>query len=113
MLKFANGQPIEPSTSMTAPIDIFEAHDVTSCDINNTLCIRPVGLAWDSSGRLFMSSDATGEIWVILRADGKPTISTKGAPGKVGKSSPSSASSLGVSSMSILAVITTVFAFLM
>jgi hypothetical protein len=36
-------------------------------------CFRPVGLAWDSNGRLFMSSDATGEIYMIIRSDGTPT----------------------------------------
>lgn len=33
-------------------------------------CFRPAGLAWDGQGRLFMSSDATGEIYMITREDG-------------------------------------------
>ncbi len=33
-------------------------------------CFRPVGLAWDKEGRLFMSSDATGEIYVVTKEDG-------------------------------------------
>lgn len=28
-------------------------------------CFRPVGLAWDSKGRLWFSSDSTGEIYVL------------------------------------------------
>lgn len=44
--------------------------DVTTC--YNDDCFRPVGLAWDKKGRLFMSSDQTGEIYVITRTDGEP-----------------------------------------
>ena len=29
-----------------------------------------MGLAWDSQGRLYFSSDATGEIYVVVREDG-------------------------------------------
>lgn len=28
-------------------------------------CFRPVGLAWDTKGRLFMVSDASNELFVI------------------------------------------------
>lgn len=30
-------------------------------------CFRPVGMAFDGQGRLFMSSDATGEIYVVVK----------------------------------------------
>jgi len=33
-------------------------------------CFRPAGLAWDSKGRLYMTSDSTGEIYVITADDG-------------------------------------------
>ena len=33
-------------------------------------CFRPVGVAFDAKGRLYMSSDSTGEIYVIEREDG-------------------------------------------
>ena len=39
-------------------------------------CFRPVGLAWDSKGRLWFTSDATGEIFVLQNANG--TNSTDG-----------------------------------
>ncbi len=50
-------------------------------------CFRPVGLAWDSAGRLWMSSDTTGEIYVLQKSSGTPTttaggtiVTTTGAP---------------------------------
>jgi hypothetical protein len=43
-----------------------------------------VGLAFDSKGNLFMTSDSTGEIYVISRTDGKSvevaTPTAGGAP---------------------------------
>lgn len=48
---------------------------MANADINDcpSGCFRPVGLAWDAQGRLFMSSDSTGEIYVITRTDGSTT----------------------------------------
>ncbi|KAF2654383.1 soluble quino protein glucose dehydrogenase [Lophiostoma macrostomum CBS 122681] len=67
VISFENGQPTEPSNSTTAAIDIVTNPDLSKCPDQ---CLRPVGLAWDSQGRLFMSSDSTGEIYVITRSDG-------------------------------------------
>lgn len=39
------------------------APDTTQCPGN---CIRPVGLAFDRLGRLFVTSDTTGEVCVAL-----------------------------------------------
>lgn len=36
--------------------------DLSNCPDN---CFRPVGLAWDTKGRLWFSSDSTGEIFVL------------------------------------------------
>lgn len=33
-----------------------------------TSCMRPVGMAIDSQGRLFFASDATGEIYVLVKS---------------------------------------------
>ncbi len=33
-------------------------------------CFRPVGLTWDSKDRLWMSSDTTGEIYVLMKREG-------------------------------------------
>lgn len=62
-----NGSPTEPSNSNTSTIDVVSNPDLSQCPDS---CFRPVGLAWDSQGRLFMSSDATGEIYVVVRDDG-------------------------------------------
>ena len=65
---FQDGQPVDPSTSTTAVTYIAQSKSVTTC--SSSKCWRPVGLAWDSKGRLFMSSDATGEIYAIEKTDG-------------------------------------------
>ena len=46
--------------------------DVSKCGqikpyVWNKDCFRPAGLAFDAKGRLFMSSDETGELWVITK----------------------------------------------
>lgn len=120
-MEFENGEPTEPSTSTTGAIDIVSNQDVTNCPKN---CFRPVGLAWDSRGNLFMSSDETGEIYVVLREDGKSTSSagsnaTGTIPGGNGGSGTtpagSGASETGMASavhMSGLAVAVGVLAYL-
>ncbi|KAK4127301.1 soluble quino protein glucose dehydrogenase [Parathielavia appendiculata] len=61
------GEPTEPSDSLTAVKDVITAPDVSACSGQGG-CFRPVGLAFDATGeRLFVSSDATGEIWVVMR----------------------------------------------
>lgn len=67
---FKNGEPTEPANSNTAAIDIAWNADTSRCPSE---CFRPVGLAWDKKGRLFFSSDSTGEIYVVTRADGGST----------------------------------------
>ena len=44
---------------------VVQNPDLSQCPNN---CFRPVGLAFDSKGRLFMTSDATGELFVITGA---------------------------------------------
>lgn len=63
----ATGEPIAGSTSDTSWSPILSNPDLTKCPNS---CFRPVGLAWDSKGRLFMTSDTTGEIFVITATDG-------------------------------------------
>ena len=67
------GEPVDASSSTTAARDIMSNANVSACASDGNPCFRPVGLAWDSKGRLFMSSDATGEIYVITRTDGNAT----------------------------------------
>ncbi len=69
---FANGRPVAPSDSKTAVIDIMSNIDVNKCGqirhyVWNNDCFQPAGLAFDKAGRLFMSSDQTGEIWAITK----------------------------------------------
>ncbi|KAG8531394.1 uncharacterized protein KY384_003023 [Bacidia gigantensis] len=60
---FVDGQP--RAVKATNPTnDIFHNADVTRCPGN---CFRPTGMTFDSQGRLFMSSDYSGEIYVVAR----------------------------------------------
>jgi hypothetical protein len=68
VIPFSNNAPTAQSTSNDSTVDVLTNPDLSKCPDD---CFRPVGLAWDSQGRLFMSSDSTGEIYVIVRNDGK------------------------------------------
>lgn len=61
-----SGEPLAPPDSTNATVDIFSNADLSKCPDG---CFRPVGLAWDGQGRLFMSSDSTGEIYVLLQVE--------------------------------------------
>jgi hypothetical protein len=76
-ITFASGQPTHPPTSRTAAIPILSMENLRSCGKGSVgnICFRPAGIAFDSKGRLFMASDATGEIYVITRTDGAPVDS--------------------------------------
>ncbi|SPQ26931.1 51f52ea8-c28f-4185-b048-a365b4bb6470 [Thermothielavioides terrestris] len=87
----ASGEPAEPSDSVAAAVDVLAAPDVLACPgAGGGGCMRPVGLALNGTGagrRLFVSSDATGEIWVVMRAGeggegggGGTATGTAGAP---------------------------------
>ncbi|KAF2018953.1 soluble quino protein glucose dehydrogenase [Aaosphaeria arxii CBS 175.79] len=69
VVKFgSDGQPTEGSTSTSALSPILSNSNTDECPGS---CFRPAGLAWDKKGRLYMSSDATGEIYVITQSSGK------------------------------------------
>lgn len=80
-IDFSDGQPSQPANSSTAAIPIVSNQNTSACPSG---CFRPVGLAWDSKGRLFMSSDSTGEIYVITSNEGlslnNATPTSAGAP---------------------------------
>ncbi|KAH9885320.1 soluble quino protein glucose dehydrogenase [Xylariomycetidae sp. FL2044] len=61
-IEFADGQPVAEVSDTSAVTYIVQNRNNTACP---DACIRPVGLAFDAKGRLFMSSDATGEIYLI------------------------------------------------
>lgn len=73
--------------SNTAATDVLVNADNSKCPKN---CFRPVGLAFDSQGRLFMSSDASGEIYVVMKENSINSTST--GPGGTG-SAPTATSS--------------------
>lgn len=84
-LAFENGEPSEPANSTDAILPVFSNEDNSGCPDG---CFRPVGLAFDSKGRLFVSADASGEIYVITREDGSG-LTAEAEPG----SSPSGSGS--------------------
>lgn len=127
VVAFADGMPTVESTSLEGAVDVFSNADVERC--GEAECFRPVGLAWDAEGRLFVSSDATGEIYMISRVDdgmvseGEVPESGGGSEGSgSGGGSGSGSGSegdgggdeggAGTASMSVLAVILGILAFL-
>lgn len=63
----SNGQSVKASTSTDALTPILSNSNTTGC---SGFCFRSFGLAFDRSGRLFMMSDSTGEIYVIIKSGG-------------------------------------------
>lgn len=63
LIDFVNGEPVAPSTSNTSYTDILTNADNSKCP---GACFRPVGMTFDRHGRLFVSSDASGEIYVLV-----------------------------------------------
>ncbi|EXJ59306.1 uncharacterized protein A1O5_12187 [Cladophialophora psammophila CBS 110553] len=62
-----SGQPVDDLQSKTAARDIFANADNSECPDD---CFRPVGMAIDDRGRIFVSSDASGEIYLISKVSG-------------------------------------------
>ena len=91
----SSGDPVDQSDSVTALTDIFYNADNSVCPGN---CFRPVGIAIDQDGRIFVSSDATGEIYVIMK-EGTPTPTNitsgtgSGSSSALGGAAPSTSSS--------------------
>lgn len=60
---FKNGVPVKPSNSQSALIDVVTSTNASKCAPNT--CFRPVGIALDSKGRIYWSSDGTDELYII------------------------------------------------
>ena len=88
------GSPVELANSTTAATDIVSNPDLSACPDS---CFRPVGLAWDSEGRLYMSSDSTGEIFVVTREDGSGIADVSEAADARENESPTPSGTGGVS----------------
>ncbi|KAL8303334.1 hypothetical protein RB601_007889 [Gaeumannomyces tritici] len=58
----ADGQPVQAADSTNPGTVVMRNANNAACSSG---CFRPVGLAIDAKGRMFMSSDSTGEIYVI------------------------------------------------
>ena len=111
VVPFANGEPVAGPDNKTAASDILTNADNSRCPQN---CFRPVGIAFDQQGRLFMSSDATGEIYVVVRDQTSPsstTTSTSGA--STPTTSPSGTSRYIASSLWVFVLNTLVFIMLL
>ncbi|KAJ9415694.1 soluble quino protein glucose/sorbosone dehydrogenase [Fusarium oxysporum] len=59
---FADGEPVPESDDPKAEVPLMWNTDNTKCPSG---CFRPAGLAFDKSGRLFLTSDSTGELYVL------------------------------------------------
>lgn len=86
------GQPEAPRDSTDAASDVLSNADLGKCPGG---CFRPVGLAWDARGRLFVSSDSTGEIYVLQRAEVSTASGGDGGSGGGGAGGTSTASGGG------------------
>ncbi|EKM48709.1 uncharacterized protein PHACADRAFT_108421 [Phanerochaete carnosa HHB-10118-sp] len=64
VVPFSGLQPSAPPSSQTGYTFLAQATNLTSCP---GTCIRPVGLAFADDGRLFVSSDSSGELFVISK----------------------------------------------
>jgi len=84
------GQPVAPVDSKTALSEILSNPDHSKCPSG---CLRPAGLVIDSTGRLFMSGDSTGEIYVFSKSTSTPTSTASGTI-VTATGSPNSAASL-------------------
>lgn len=93
-ISFANGQPVAASDSTTAAIDLFRNQDLSDCP---GACFRPVGLVVDSRGNIWVSSDATGEIW-LLKNSAAPNIVPTGSNSGVSPATPSPSASVSTPS---------------
>ena len=87
LIGFANGEPVAPANSNTSYTDIFANDDNSACPGN---CFRPVGLAFDSQGRMFVSSDASGEIYVVVRDETANSTTGSGSSGSGSSGKPKS-----------------------
>lgn len=96
----STNEPVEAADSTTAVKDVLTAPDVGRCAEEGFGCFRPAGIAVDAAeGRVFVSSDATGEIWVVMRDEagqsgGETTTGTAGqGPTRTGSGAPVSSTS--------------------
>lgn len=94
VIQFENGEPVAAPDNNTAAVDVLANPDNSACQqgcCSKASCLRPVGIAFDSIGRLFMSSDDTGEIYVVIKDQTSPSSTTTGSSSTATSSSKSDA----------------------
>jgi hypothetical protein len=79
----SDGMPTADRTSRDAATDILSTPDLSRCPDD---CFRPAGLAWDAQGRLWVSSDSTGQIFVLERTSSSGGSDDNGDDGNGGSS---------------------------
>jgi glucose/arabinose dehydrogenase len=98
LVNFTNaGEPVDQRTSKTAAIDIFGNANDSVCPGD---CFRPVAMAIDSQGRIFLSSDSTGEIYLVSRDSTASGTSTSSEGGSTSSSPSASTTSTSASTTS-------------
>lgn len=80
-IPWSNSTPSASADSREGYTTIVGAPDVSQCPNG---CIRPVGLAFDRLGRLFVSSDTTGEVFVV-ESSSAPDAGVQGSAGYVNR----------------------------
>ncbi|KAG8700978.1 hypothetical protein FRC09_005631 [Ceratobasidium sp. 395] len=100
-IPWSSSSPVAAPDSREGYTDVVAMPDITKCPNG---CIRPVGLAFDRLGRLFVSSDSTGEIFMIENATAPDAAQTTPANAAV--------SSVNVGTVLVMGVVTAVMAAL-
>ncbi|PWW77035.1 soluble quino protein glucose dehydrogenase [Tuber magnatum] len=62
VVEFQGSEPKAPKNSTNSAMNIMWNGNIAGCP---SKCFRPVGIAFDSAGRVWVTSDSTGEIYII------------------------------------------------
>ncbi|KAF9763654.1 hypothetical protein IL306_003025 [Fusarium sp. DS 682] len=100
---FENGRPASSSRSTNATTPIIYNKDLSKCPDD---CFRPVGLAWDTKGRLWFSSDKTGEIFVLKQESGSNSSGGSGSESGAGNGDDNDSASLQPGSAAFIITLT-------
>jgi len=98
-IAFENGSPVANADSNTSTIDIFANADNSKCPKG---CFRPVGLALDSKDRLIVSSDGTGELYVLVKRQSSSTSPSGTTPSGTSPTTSTSPTDTGGASIASL-----------
>lgn len=80
MVRFdaGRGEPVEGRESRESVVEVLGNGEVKGCPEG---CFRPVGVAVDGEGRVFMTSDSTGEVFVVRRKEKGGVVEEEGGAG--------------------------------